>query len=271
MSSPWMPLYVADFLADTAHLDAEETGAYMCLIMHYWRHGGLPDDDRKLAKIARLGTRKWSRHREILVSFFGDNWSHKRIDSELRKSEEKSEKARASANYRHARKSPKPKDKRNANAYANAEQTQCLSQSQSYTTHSSAREAGENLTECRKAVMAAYAETGFVGTPDTGYCAVWQSRGWDLSMCVEAVRSGLAKKSKFVPLKYFDGMIADWHAKPPDGVAQPRAGPARKSENTMFAAVQRRQKAKAKTHEPDRNVIELSPIADTSWSVAGKG
>lgn len=38
MKRPWMPLYIGDFIADTAHLSAEETGAYILLIMHYWVH-----------------------------------------------------------------------------------------------------------------------------------------------------------------------------------------------------------------------------------------
>ena len=54
MSRPWMPLYIADYLADTAHLRAPESGAYLHLIMHYWRRGSLPDNDRQLATIAKM-------------------------------------------------------------------------------------------------------------------------------------------------------------------------------------------------------------------------
>jgi uncharacterized protein YdaU (DUF1376 family) len=42
MSQPWMPLYVGDYIADTAHLSCAESGAYLHLIMHYWRAGSLP-------------------------------------------------------------------------------------------------------------------------------------------------------------------------------------------------------------------------------------
>lgn len=56
----WMPLYVADYLADTMALSAEEHGAYMLLLMDYWRHGPLLDDDKKLAAIARVDRRSWN-------------------------------------------------------------------------------------------------------------------------------------------------------------------------------------------------------------------
>src|SRR5690349_24351243 len=89
MSKPWMPLYVADYLGDTAHLRALESGAYLHLIMHYWQHGGLPTDPRQLATIAKLSDSEWQSHWQTLSKFFGDAWRHKRIDEELRIAEEK--------------------------------------------------------------------------------------------------------------------------------------------------------------------------------------
>ena len=80
---PWMPLYVADYLADTGHLSCEEHGAYLLLIMHYWRNGGLPTEDAELARICRLPLRKWAKLRETLARFFHDDWRHKRVDKEL--------------------------------------------------------------------------------------------------------------------------------------------------------------------------------------------
>jgi uncharacterized protein YdaU (DUF1376 family) len=40
MSAPYMPLFVADYLADTAHLTAAEHGAYLMLVMNYWQRAG---------------------------------------------------------------------------------------------------------------------------------------------------------------------------------------------------------------------------------------
>lgn len=89
MSRPWMPLYIADYLKDTAHLRALESGAYLHLIMAYWANGGLPQDGRHLATIAKVTDKEWKAIRHTLENFFGPNWSHKRIDAELSKAADK--------------------------------------------------------------------------------------------------------------------------------------------------------------------------------------
>jgi uncharacterized protein YdaU (DUF1376 family) len=81
-----MPLNIADYLRDTTHLDAEQSGMYLHLIMGYWVAGGLPNDDRQLAAIARVPIKKWKRSRALLEAFFSTGFhSHKRIDYELQR------------------------------------------------------------------------------------------------------------------------------------------------------------------------------------------
>lgn len=60
--TPFMPLWVSDFLGDTLDLDAAEVGAYMLLLMAQWNRDGnsLPDDQKKLQRVARCG-RNWHR------------------------------------------------------------------------------------------------------------------------------------------------------------------------------------------------------------------
>lgn len=82
----WMPLYIGDYLADTQRLSAEQHGAYLLLIMDYWRNGPPPMDDTVLAQITRLERAAWRRHRAVLLGFFSEvqGWLvHKRIEQEL--------------------------------------------------------------------------------------------------------------------------------------------------------------------------------------------
>jgi uncharacterized protein YdaU (DUF1376 family) len=92
MNRPWMPLYVGDYLGDTGHLTTSQHGAYLLLMMHYWRKGELPDDDRQLSKIAKLPLKTWCDYRATLQDFFYEGWKHKRIDAELAKMMRVSEK-----------------------------------------------------------------------------------------------------------------------------------------------------------------------------------
>lgn len=102
----WMPLHIADYLADTGHLTAAEHGAYLLLIMHYWQKGALPTDERLIARIARLSTDQWAESRDVIADLFSDGWTHKRIDAELTKADEIIEKRRAAADARHGKSKP---------------------------------------------------------------------------------------------------------------------------------------------------------------------
>lgn len=112
MSSPFMPLYVGDYLSDTAHLTAEEHGAYLLLIMAYWQSGRpLPSDPKRLAIIARIPNERWTDVERTLEQFFDvtpTEWKHERIETELERYRDKVEKARiagkASARKRKATK-----------------------------------------------------------------------------------------------------------------------------------------------------------------------
>lgn len=108
MSAPlWMPLYIADYLADTRRLNAAEHGAYLLLIMEYWQIGSLPEDDRQLSRIACMTEKEWKDARPIVEGFFEEGWKHKRIDAELANASEtmskRSAAGKAGAAVRHGR------------------------------------------------------------------------------------------------------------------------------------------------------------------------
>ena len=100
---PFMQLYVSDFVGDTLHLSTELVGAYLLLLMAMWNAGGaLPNEERKLATIARLSLKKWRAIAGDLMAFFtveGDEVTHNRLRKELRKSQRKTE-VRADAGAR---------------------------------------------------------------------------------------------------------------------------------------------------------------------------
>lgn len=97
----WMPLWIGDYLADTQHLTRDEHGAYLLLLMAYWRNGGpIPDDDRRLASIVKASPKEWKALRPVMLEFFrveGDQWHQKRVDTELARSSDRSEKAASKA------------------------------------------------------------------------------------------------------------------------------------------------------------------------------
>jgi uncharacterized protein YdaU (DUF1376 family) len=118
----WMPLYIGDYLADTMALEAREHGAYLLLIMHYWRNGPLPDDDRALAGIARVDRATWMEDTGTIVRGFfqaiDGRLHHKRIDRERASAQANTDTKRAAA---HARWDRVNKQKGStSNAYADA-------------------------------------------------------------------------------------------------------------------------------------------------------
>lgn len=94
MSNPFMQLYVGDYLKDTRHLTAEQHGAYLLLLMSMWTAGGsLPNDPKKLARMAACTTSRWVKIEPEIMEFFtvdGDRIIQTRLKAELEKAQEKS-------------------------------------------------------------------------------------------------------------------------------------------------------------------------------------
>lgn len=82
---PYMQFYVADYLADTTHLTAEEHGAYMLMLFSYWQTGKPLRIDR-LATVARIPNERWPSVAETLSEFFHvteTHWVQFRVEADL--------------------------------------------------------------------------------------------------------------------------------------------------------------------------------------------
>lgn len=109
----WMPLYIGDYLSATTRLNTEQHGAYLLLIMDYWKNGPPPDDDVILAQICRMSADAWSNTKSIVLAFFehvDGHLIHTRIESEkaasISKKEASTAKAAAAAAKRWGKNAP---------------------------------------------------------------------------------------------------------------------------------------------------------------------
>lgn len=81
-----MPLYIGDYLADTMQLSTVEHGAYLLLLMAYWKNRG-PVDEKAIPVICRMSLSEFSAIRSAIEPFFqvenGNLWRNKRADAEI--------------------------------------------------------------------------------------------------------------------------------------------------------------------------------------------
>lgn len=112
-STPWMPFYPADYLADTRRLTTEQHGAYLLLLLDSWVSGALPDDDDVLARVAGLDAERWAQVRPVIAGYFqiaDGQWVHARIEREREHAQAhaqaSSERAKKAAASRWGKKQP---------------------------------------------------------------------------------------------------------------------------------------------------------------------
>lgn len=209
-----MPLYVGDYLGDTQRLTTEQHGAYLLLMLDYWRNGPPPDDDAVLQQITKLDKAGWKRCRPILSRMFnvGDGeWRHKRIDFEIEQaktnSRRRSEKASKAAK---ARWGDAPS---NAPSMPQAQLGECPPPSPSPLASSDANGSEPDIIGC----VGEIARAAGVATVDTGKIAEqtllvrsWIDAGADRGLILKTVeRCRASAKSPPRFLRYFDGAVRD--------------------------------------------------------------
>jgi uncharacterized protein YdaU (DUF1376 family) len=225
-SKPWMPLYIADYLADTAHLGAYESGAYLHLIMHQWQCGALPTDERALARIAKVQPRYWPRIRAVLAPFFGnpksgEPWVQKRTAIELRKAGEISSKRKGAALQKHSK----------CKAIAVKMHTQSQSQLQIDAPATPKPSIGSPLISDTAFKLAneiarlcghseGFLPPNWAGAPM--HVQSWLNQGWTAEQITTSCLRQLANRDGVSPEKisYFDRGIAEFVARPPTASAK---------------------------------------------------
>jgi uncharacterized protein YdaU (DUF1376 family) len=71
---PAMLLWTDAYMADTSHLTTTEHGAYLLILMAMWRAGGtLPNDEIRIARVARLSLDKWRKIAPSIMEFMSDD------------------------------------------------------------------------------------------------------------------------------------------------------------------------------------------------------
>jgi uncharacterized protein YdaU (DUF1376 family) len=289
MNAPYMPLFVADYLADTAHLSAAEHGAYLLLLMNYWqRQKPLPADDRKLARIARMSDAEWGDARETLAELFRESdglWHHKRVDAELVRLGELAAKAaaagRASGEARRAKADTnaniieRPLNDRSTNDEPSGkarlgkvepriDSTQPVSRARALLEPVSVDQSQEPI-RTRIAVAEAFNRAGQL-PPDTSRVAVWLQQGYTPAEIEAVIGESLSRGRKPGSLSYFDKALAEIRTMP---VA---TGPPvqRRSKGGGLEALDQFIEMQEVENARDRSNIEVHPAIAQRMAAAGR-
>ena len=85
---PYLRWFPKDFMGDTNHLTIDEELAYRRMLDVAWvasPDASLPDDDVYLARVTKLGTKRWNRARPAVIAFYeirGGRLYQKRLSEE---------------------------------------------------------------------------------------------------------------------------------------------------------------------------------------------
>lgn len=170
---PSLPLFTDAFIADTVHLNAQETGAYLMLLMVAWRtpECRLPDDDARLCRWARVDPRTWGRIKPKVMEFWrlaDGHWTQKRLTQERDIVSKRAEAARTNGRHGGRPKSLKIHDQKNRAGSAGLTQAKAPSPSPSPIAASAANEAVDQRGENDRLEAALREAAGLENDPNPG-------------------------------------------------------------------------------------------------------
>jgi uncharacterized protein YdaU (DUF1376 family) len=184
---PFFPFYVKDFVADdlVQAMTTEQVGAYVLLLCAAWQGrppGSIPNDDRVLARLARMEPIRWEESKAAVLEPFtmeSDGRLHqKRLEAEYVKyigiSKKRSESGRRGGTNKHARDGP--------SSQANAKQmlSKCLANDE-HSASGSQSESGSGFG-FQGEVEGLETEGGILPTPPAAlaqeFCGLYAGTSW---------------------------------------------------------------------------------------------
>lgn len=289
MKLPYMPFWVGVWIADTTHLTAEESGAYLHLVLHYWANDaqGLPQDDKSLARIARVSDKQWKAIKPVLRPFFKEGWRHSRVEREY---------ALALAKHERRVKAGKAGGKAKAEAQqsssiATALPEQCSSNHNHNHNHKEGGGLGDAAMSVANSLTDKLAEicgfktqhewpVGWYGAPMR--VKSWLDHGWQPEIIETAVKAAVATKRDGPPnsVNYFEKAIARAHADAASPLPvvkiveateithvqqprRPRIGEGLDRLRARLRAEDDAARDQGACAEPDRGIVEILPPRKT--------
>lgn len=276
-----VPLHIGDFLSGTMHMDTLETGAYLRLILAHYQNGveGLPNCDKKLARIAGVSKRVWDRIKDTLEEKFEvsqERWVSVKCVEVIEGIKAKSEKQRKNIRKRF------PKVDKDANFSGRISDTnetpKCLKNKEPPNTtvlppinqpkpkpkpyRTDDDDAGAKKPKSEHVVIGERIaqRTGWVDNPNWfgsyAMISAWLSRGYDPDLdilpAVDLVMRKLEAKERPPPnnLAYFEPEIIKHHT------TRTAPAPLVKSEGLIHHAAPINNRRKSRTEEIDDYVMQ---------------
>ena len=215
---PWFPLYFGEFFSKANLLSDAQGMALLRLMGSYWENGGLPVDDEKLARIARMTPKQWNKSKAVLNESFGEGWTSERLDLELEKavnlSNKNSEKAVLGHSQRKARAGHEQEPRQ---SHTHLQEHQSGDVVVNALTCEEAIEASSN-DEARSVALDFLKAAGFERQAAPGnwrdlidYVLAWLDAGYSQAMIVGETRMIADKGGHTKPLSYFDTTFGRVH------------------------------------------------------------
>lgn len=176
------------------HLTTIQHGAYDLILFSYYKNQGpLPDDDDRMARVAKLSVSDWQAMRSAISDFFqikDGMWFHKRADYELqRRKSAQTARRQAAKVTNEARWGPSVTDT----------VTESVSDRKSVAihnhNHSTERKRGKAEKPSIEQVLLLAAKTGLPETEGRKFHAHYESNGWKVGKN---------------PMRSVNGAIAGW-------------------------------------------------------------